>query len=214
MTNTLKEIQDKKTELRIKNKVYRGGRWVTQQSQNSMANFIGCTTEDKGAENYPFRKMYHNVDIYRNLNRDCWSIKDRETGRICGYETSLMVMSAKFIVGKKSRQRVLEEGRKNVHAYVRSGIAWADPTANDYHSKWLKEIMLQVKYDPYKADHFFIDEDHMIMNDDHIRNISKDELHAIYTAQKVYLRSDMTVHIPERTSTSYLFYKELPLERR
>ena len=74
--------------------------------------------------------------------------------------------------------------------------------------------MLQVKYDPYKADHFFIDEDHMILNDDHIRNISKDELHAIYSAQNVYLRSDMTAHIPERTATSYLFYKELPLERR
>ncbi len=202
------------TELRIKNKVYKGGLWVTQQSHNSLGNFVGCTKEDKGAENYPFNKIYHNVDIYRNLNRDCWSIKDRETGRICGYETSLTVMGAKFVVGKKSRQRVLEEGRKNVHAYVRSGIAWSNPKITDYHSKWLRNIMLQVKYDPYKADHFFIDEDHMIMNEDHIRNVSKDELHAIYTAQNVYLRSDMTAHIPERTATSYLFYKELPLERR
>ena len=192
--------------LRVKNKVFRKGGWVTEQSHDSKSNF----------NDHPY-KIYHNVDIYRNLHKDCWSIKDRETGRVCGYETSLTVMGAKFIVGKKSRERVLREKRKNVHAYIRAGDAFPNPKITDWHSKWIQDVTLQVKYDPYVTDHFFIDEAHKLVDSTTANygfHRNKSEKTAIYEARFVYLNPEMKCSIPDGTEAKYFFYKNLPERRR
>ena len=99
------------------------------------------------------------VDIYRNLHRDTWSIRDRATGRVIGHADSVLVENATFIVQPAGRERVLREGRKNVHAFVRGTIA--DSTKYS----WDSDVSIgglsietpcnvRVKYNPYQAGHF------------------------------------------------------------
>lgn len=60
------------------------------------------------------------VKVYRNLNKpDYFSICDLKTGIVVAYAKSVMLTEIeKFFVSEKSRQRVLKEKRRNVHAWV------------------------------------------------------------------------------------------------
>ena len=61
------------------------------------------------------------VRVYYNLNRAVWSIKAMEgehKGRVIGYASSVTLRNAHTVVSEASRQRVLREQRKNVHAYI------------------------------------------------------------------------------------------------
>lgn len=55
-------------------------------------------------------------DVYKNLHKDCWSVKDRTMGHVIRHERSVLLCDVSFIVGRKGRQRVIDSGRKNVHA--------------------------------------------------------------------------------------------------
>lgn len=54
--------------------------------------------------------------VYFNLHRACWSIMLR--GKVTGHAPALTIANARFVVREGGRQRVLREGRKNVHAFV------------------------------------------------------------------------------------------------
>lgn len=59
--------------------------------------------------------------VYRNLTRRCLSIRAEAgpfQGRVVAWVEAVQLGHARFVVGKKGRQRVLETGRKNVHAGV------------------------------------------------------------------------------------------------
>ena len=87
------------------------------------------------------------VDVYKNLHQDKWSIKDRKSGRVIGHANQVTIIDATFIVQPAGRARVLKEKRKNVHAFVRGTLVSTGgfmATGN----------MRKVTYDPYKADHF------------------------------------------------------------
>ena len=61
----------------------------------------------------------HKVFVYWNLNKHCWSIRAREgqrRGRVIGHATQLSLTAVDMKVSEAGRQRVLETGRKNVHA--------------------------------------------------------------------------------------------------
>ena len=99
------------------------------------------------------------VDIYRNLNvpkeqLEKWSILDRSTRRVVDITHSALVKNVKFIVQPAGRKRVLEEKRKNVHAFVRGDLienpwwfALKETLEEDHY-------LTKVSYNPYKADHF------------------------------------------------------------
>ena len=95
------------------------------------------------------REMTMDVDIYRNLHRDTWSIRDRATGRVIGHSDNVLVEDATCVVQPAGRDRVLREGRKNVHAFVRGVMV---TTCETPYAK--AECNVQVKYNPYKAGHF------------------------------------------------------------
>ena len=91
------------------------------------------------------------VDVYRNLHKKTWSIRDRRTGRLLGHTDNVIIIDAKFIVQPAGRQRVLREQRKNVHAFIRGkmldsiyAFMATNPLCN-----------AQVTYDPYYTDHFY-----------------------------------------------------------
>lgn len=58
------------------------------------------------------------VKVYRNLHRGGYSIVDVKSGLVLGYADNITLFLARFTVRESGRQRVLQEKRKNVHAYV------------------------------------------------------------------------------------------------
>ena len=61
------------------------------------------------------------VAVYFNLHKKTFSIKALEganKGRVIIYSDDVVVENAEFKVSQAGRQRVLQEKRKNVHAYV------------------------------------------------------------------------------------------------
>jgi len=107
------------------------------------------------------------VDVYRNLHKKCWSIRQR--GKVVAHKEYIVIRNAEFVVGKKGRERVLRERKKYVHAFVRGYIV--DP------SETLKYEILGgykiVTYDPYKYDSFVITK---------FERIGKVENYPIYSA--------------------------------
>jgi len=94
-------------------------------------------------------KSLNYVEIYRNLAKDCFSVKGmrgQSRGRVIDYLKTAYIVNAKFVVQPSGRRRVLEEKRKNVHAFVRG-----------YEAKYEKfpGNMVEVSYNPYRYDHFY-----------------------------------------------------------
>lgn len=63
--------------------------------------------------------LYH---VYRNLRRSCWSIRNARTLLVVGHATQIRMEDVCPIVSEAGRQRVIAEGRKNVHAYLMGRI--------------------------------------------------------------------------------------------
>ena len=88
------------------------------------------------------------VFIYKNLHKDCWSIK--QDGLVKAHVTAISLYSCSFRVNRLGRRRVLREKRKNVHA---GASGWIDSREtfdwNDNHPK-----AQEVTYNPYKYKSF------------------------------------------------------------
>ena len=56
------------------------------------------------------------VFIYKNLHKDCWSVK--QDGLVKMHTHDLTLFDCSFRVNQRGRQQVLEERRKNVHAGI------------------------------------------------------------------------------------------------
>lgn len=92
------------------------------------------------------------VDVYFNLHRKVWSLRNRATGRVERHARLVIFPhGARFIVGQAGRARVMHTGHKNVHAYVR-GESYA---AADYADNWMDtDALTRVAYNPARAGHF------------------------------------------------------------
>lgn len=58
------------------------------------------------------------VKVYRNLHNQMFSIVDLATGLVVAHSRTVRIADAKFVVNESGRRRVIEEQRKNVHAFV------------------------------------------------------------------------------------------------
>lgn len=83
------------------------------------------------------------VFVYKNLHKDCWSI--RQDGLVKGHCHDLNLTDCEFRVNEKSRQKVLSKRQKNVHAGVSGYISKKDNQSN----------MVEISYNPYKFGNFF-----------------------------------------------------------
>ncbi len=83
------------------------------------------------------------VQVYRNLNNGSLSIK--QNGLVVGHADIIALSEVKFIVNQKGRERVLREGRKNVHAFVEGYFV---PSSIDI------QMEDSVCYNPYNMDSF------------------------------------------------------------
>lgn len=87
------------------------------------------------------------VDAYRNLHRGGFSLRDVKTGLVVAHtDGPVILMDVHCIVSEAGRQRVIESGTKNVHAFVR-GHAFLHVPAFDYERR--------LTYNPFKAATFY-----------------------------------------------------------
>lgn len=88
------------------------------------------------------------VEVYFNLHKHLFSVKDRATGKVIAHMDWIPLEDVTFHVSEAGRQRVLSEKRKNVHATVRGTVSTVAATdAPTY-------LVSTVSYNPYKAAHF------------------------------------------------------------
>ena len=81
------------------------------------------------------------VKVYYNLHKHCFSVQHK--GIVIAHRDIVYIKNATFNVREAGRQKVLREGRKNVHAYVVG--EWVDAC----------EVTGEtVTYDPYKYSTF------------------------------------------------------------
>ena len=84
------------------------------------------------------------VRVYRNLHKDCFSVKCMKTGKVIAHVKDITLSFVTFPVSQAGRNRVLKERRKNVHAFVQ-GIVDTFTVLSEK----------RICYNPYKKDHFF-----------------------------------------------------------
>ena len=87
------------------------------------------------------------VEVYRNLHRNCWSVRSSETGRVIDHVKSITLIDAKLVVRPAGREKVLREKRKNVHAFIKG-------TIDNFTS--LQSQPVEIVYNPYKHTSFVI----------------------------------------------------------
>ncbi len=85
------------------------------------------------------------VDVYRNLHRKCWSVRNTKTGRVIQHLDELVLTNTTFHVHEAGRQKVLRTKQKNVHAFIRGSLA---ETIN------LDTIWKKAQYNPYTMNCF------------------------------------------------------------
>lgn len=94
------------------------------------------------------------VRVYRNLNRKMYSIQTYFKGkgwRVASHAESITLGNAEFLVSDAGRERVRQQKRKNVHAFVIGTITTlSDPYA-------FYDASNRVRYDPYEMETFEVD---------------------------------------------------------
>jgi len=105
------------------------------------------------------------VDVYKNLTKDCFSIRSREyftRGKVIKHVDSAFIVDVEFAVQRAGRSKVLKEKKKNVHAFVRG-------TYVDLKEYVLEEILRdcffhEVTYNPYVSGSFFLKSDQSLVD--------------------------------------------------
>ena len=88
------------------------------------------------------------VYVYKNLHKDCWSIKQH--GLVKAHipkDHEIGLWDCYFHVDRKGREKVLREKRKNVHAFVKGYLQDAENVDTD-------RPATEVTYNPYKYETF------------------------------------------------------------
>lgn len=91
------------------------------------------------------------ADVYFNLHRKVWSVRNRSTGRVEHHWRCVAMLDVDFKVSAAGRARVLREGRKNVHAYARGYAVLGVELGPVDCSGW----GVRVTYNPRKAPFFY-----------------------------------------------------------
>lgn len=99
------------------------------------------------------------VRVYRNLHKNCFSVK--QDGLVRCHTDHITLEDCHFIVSKAGQKRVRNEGRKNVHAFVEGVLAntreadtYVDGEKSDAEIWEGKSSWQQAYYNPYTCDTF------------------------------------------------------------
>ena len=101
------------------------------------------------------------VEVYFNLHKYIWSVRSAKTGRVILHTDKVHIRNPEFVVRQAGRERVLREGKKNVHAFVRGEATYFDDFDPDHHPNYLdytlddfdyenRPMLDIIGYNPYK----------------------------------------------------------------
>ena len=110
--------------------------------------------------------MHTWVEAYYNLHKKCFSV--RHAGRVWFHTNVLTLRNCKFAVQPAGRAKVIEEQKKNVHAFVRGCFVRGDD-----HTNHRMLHAAQAMYNPYYFSTF----------------VDVDTGDAVYEADMVYLNN-------------------------
>ena len=96
------------------------------------------------------------VEVYFNLHKYIWSVRSCRTVRVMLHTDEVHIDNPTFVVRKAGRERVLREGKKNVHAFVRGDATYFTDYGVDLLDDADKKCptLDNVGYNPYKYDSF------------------------------------------------------------
>ena len=114
-------------------------------------------------------KSPYRHEVYRNLHTGLWSVRSSQTGLVVLHAESVILQDCKLVVQKAGRERVLQEKRKNVHAFVVGTLVGLSGRANINQDRqiFMKEARpykladmnkSSISYNPYKAEHFIAED--------------------------------------------------------
>lgn len=63
-------------------------------------------------------KVGQKVEVYRNLHNGLFSLRDLETGLVIAHGEDFTIKNVVVKLSRKGQQRVKDEQRKNVHAFL------------------------------------------------------------------------------------------------
>jgi hypothetical protein len=107
------------------------------------------------------------VEVYRNLHKNCWSVRDSKTRLVISHVDYIHLHNATLVVRPAGREKVLREKRKNVHAFIKGTVA-ACPKNSGQNTD-----AKQITYNPYRNESFVLQTtgepithaDHVYLND-------------------------------------------------
>ena len=109
--------------------------------------------------------MSGTYDIYRNLNkarrdptRNVWSLRTKVDGRpkVVGHSTDAMLTDVVFKVSESTRQRVIDNQRKSVCAFVRGTLVAFRRTTGPNGPTFSLIGAVRVSFNPYTSDRFYV----------------------------------------------------------
>lgn len=104
--------------------------------------------------------------VYRNLNNGKLSIMNAKDGLVVGHADAILMQGVEFKVSQKGRERVIKEGKKNVHAFTVGQIietvgfeSYKGRMVNmAFRMQSFKESpAYKVTYNPFKYDSFMLE---------------------------------------------------------
>lgn len=114
------------------------------------------------------------VEVYRNLHNGKLSVRDRKTKRVLAHCDEVTLAGVAFKVSQAGRERVLREGRKNVHAFAcgklleyKGATPYKGRSIADHVWQWADGVKRKaiignrkVVYNPYKYRSFVVPDEY------------------------------------------------------
>jgi len=127
--------------------------------------------------------MNEKVEVYRNLHKNCWSVRDNKTGLVLRHVDEIHLENADLVVRPAGRERVLQEKRKNVHAFAKGEVtAWIPRLPDEWRlnkDEYETYDTTQIVYNPYLYNSF----------------VYIDSEKPIFYAERVYLTAKGAVYV-------------------
>ena len=94
------------------------------------------------------------VECYWNLHKQLYSV--RHQGRVVAHLPFLTLKNVKWVVQPAGRRRVLQQNKKNVHAFARGTWLYGDDELQLVRDELLLTERQPIMYDPYKHTQFVL----------------------------------------------------------
>jgi len=93
------------------------------------------------------------VRVYYNFHKKTYSIQKKIYGRwlVVAYKNNFMLADCTFKVSETGRNRVVQEGKKNVHAFIYGRLIESGMGLSDMDTK---NLPAKISYNPYKNESF------------------------------------------------------------